>query len=348
MIRLATYNVEWFASLFDRDNALINDGSWSGRYDVTKAQQTAALGQVFQALDADGIMIIEAPDSGGKQSSTAALEAFAAHFGLRQNTAVIGFENDTQQEIAFLYDPTKMDVHHDPQGDESDADGSRTAPRFDSVFRLDLNVDAQPDTITFSKPPLELALHPKGGNPFRMIGVHAKSKAPHGARNREQEVRISIDNRRKQLAQCIWLRQRIDDHLAAGEDILVMGDFNDGPGLDEYEKLFGQSGIEIVLGVNKPDDQTLFDPHASTLLTPRSAVPTTARFYNHKTKTYLNALLDYIMISPKLRNRTAPSWTIWHPFDHPECFGDKPLCDALLTASDHFPVTIDLNFPTKG
>lgn len=348
MIRLATYNVEWFANLFDQKNALINDDSWSGRYNVQKSQQIAALGHVFRTIDADAIMVIEAPNSGGTQSSKAALETFAKHFKLRQNTAIVGFENDTQQEIALLYDPQKVDVIHDPKGPESGAEGSRVAPRFDGVFRLDLDIDAEPDTVTFSKPPLELALQIIDGPTLRMIGVHAKSKAPHGAKNREQEVRISIANRRKQLAQCIWLRQRIDDHLAAGEEILVMGDFNDGPGLDEYEKLFGQSGVEIVLGVNKPDGETLFDPHASTLLTPKAARPTTARFYHHQTKTYLNALLDYIMISPELLTKAAPEWKIWHPFDHPACFKDKSVCDALLTASDHFPVSIDLNFPKKG
>lgn len=347
-MRLATYNVEWFASLFDQDNQLINDGTWSGRYDVKKHQQTAALGQVFQALDADAVMVIEAPNSGGSQSAKTALENFAAHFKLRQNKAIVGFENDTQQEIALLYDPTKMDVIHNPKGRDSGENGSRVAPRFDGIFKIDLDTDAEPDKIRFSKPPLEVALQPVDGPPLRLIGVHAKSKAPHGAKTREQEVSISIANRRKQLAQCIWLRQRVDDHLKAGEELLVMGDFNDGPGLDEYEKLFGQSGVEIVLGVNKPADETMFDPHASTLLVPRTARPTTARFYNHKTKTYLNALLDYIMISPKLRAETAPEWKIWHPFDHPACFKDKSMCDALLTASDHFPVTIDLNFPTKG
>ncbi len=347
-MRFATYNVEWFASLFDQDNELIDDGTWSGRYDVKKYQQIAALGQVFQALDADAIMIIEAPNSGGTQSTKVALENFAKRFKLRQNTAIVGFENDTQQEIALLYDPTKMEVTHDPKGLASGESGSREAPRFDSVFKLDLDTDAEADTITFSKPPLELSVHPFDGPPMRLIGVHAKSKAPHGARNREQEVRISISNRRKQLAQCIWLRQRVDDHLATGDEVLVMGDFNDGPGLDEYEKLFGQSGVEIVLGVNKTKEETLFDPHASTLLLPRTARPTTARFYNHRTKTFLNALLDYIMISPKLRANTAPEWKIWHPFDHPACFKDKSMCEALLTASDHFPVTIDLNFPKKG
>ena len=183
-MRLATYNVEWFASLFDQKNKLIHDGSWSGRHNVTKSQQIEALGTVFQALDADGIMVIEAPNSGGSQSSKVALENSAQHFKLRQNTALVGFENDTQQEITFLFDPTKMEAYHDPQGRESGAEGSRVAPRFDSTFKLDLNTDAEPDTVTFSKPPLELAIFPTDGDPFRArFFLKAREIARHDRRD---------------------------------------------------------------------------------------------------------------------------------------------------------------------
>jgi len=44
MIRLATYNVEWFTNLFDQNNQLIEDNSWSGKWNVTKSMQINALG----------------------------------------------------------------------------------------------------------------------------------------------------------------------------------------------------------------------------------------------------------------------------------------------------------------
>ena len=335
-MRLATYNVEWFANLFDKDNALIEDQGWSGRHDVTRAQQIGALIEVFRALDADAIMVIEAPNTSRRQRTEVALETFAARAGLRANRAVMGFANETQQEIALLHDPARMEVSHDPQS-------SDRAPGFRDAYHLDLDTDGWPDPVKWSKPPLELAVFPAGGDPLRLIGVHAKSKAPHGARTPAEAVRISIDNRRKQLAQLIWLRHRIDDHLDRGEDLIVLGDFNDGPGLDEYEKLFGQSGIEIALGATLPPERQLYDPHGVRKLRPRDTAPTSARFYNHQSGTYLNALLDYIMLSPGLVARARPRWKIWHPFDNPNCFGDDALCRALLTASDHFPVTVDLD-----
>ena len=336
-MRLATYNVEWFANLFDDQDRLIADEEWSGRRDVTRQQQIEALGIVFTALDADAILVVEAPNSGHGQSTARALESFAKEFSLRTRKAIIGFVNDTQQEIALLYDPDQMQVHHDPMGEETGRKGSSTAPRFDGVFRIDLDVDATEDLVRFSKPPLELALTTKAGTDIRLIGAHLKSKAPHGAKTRDAALRASIANRRKQLAQAIWLRARITSHLEADEPLIVLGDLNDGPGLDEYEDLFGRSSVEIVLG----DD--MYDPHARQALQRRlGATPTTARFQMRNEPRFLQALLDYIMISPDLMTKN-PTWRIWHPFDDKHCWTLPELREALLTASDHFPLTLDID-----
>lgn len=342
-MRIATYNVEWFNALFDDSGALLDDGEWSARWNVTRADQLAALGIVFNALDADAVMVIEAPDHNGRRTTKRALEAFAAFAGIRARRAVIGFGNDTQQEIALLFDPDALTARHDPQGAVAGKKGSADAPRFDSVFRWDLDVDAFPDPIRFSKPPLELALQTPAGFAFRMIGVHAKSKAPHGATSEKERIRISIENRRKQLAQCIWLRQRVETHLRQNDPLIVLGDFNDGPGLDEYEKLFGRSGVEIVLGTDAQDPALrLAEPHARMALQGRLGPQlATARFYLRDENRFLSALLDYIMLSPDLAPR-SPGWRIWHPFDDPDCYGVPELREALLQASDHFPVSVDI------
>lgn len=342
MARIVTYNVEWFDALFDDDGEMIEDGGWSGRHDVTRGDQLEALGIVFTALDADAIMVIEAPDDNRRRSTKRALEGFAYAVGLRARRALLGFRNATQQEIALLYNPDVFDAAHDPIGHETGKKGAQDAPRFDSVFRFDLDTDAAADLVTWSKPPLEVALTVKeSGREVRLIGVHAKSKAPHGATNPQEIMRLAIENRRKQMAQCIWLRQRVDEHLIAGDSLIVMGDFNDGPGLDEYEKLFGRSGVEVVLGENGAAE--LFDPHAKLALGQRvGAMPTTARFWIQAERRYLQALLDYIMVSPDLM-KPRPDWRIWHPFDDPVCYETLELREALLTASDHFPVSLEID-----
>ncbi len=329
-MRLATYNVQWFSNLFDDEGNLMDDGAWSGRHDVRRRDQIAAIGIVFTALDADAVMVIEAPDSHRRRDGGAALEEFAKVMGLRARKALLGFVNHTQQEIGLLYDPDVLTAQHDPKG----------APRFDADYRIDLDVDASPEKVRWSKPPLELAVATAGGTQFRMIGVHAKSKAPHGARRKEEIMRIGIENRRKQLAQCIWLRERVEDHLDEGESLVVLGDFNDGPGLDEYERLFGRSGVEIVIG--EEDEERLYDPHAEALMRRRigGVGPTTSRFWLNGR--WMEAMLDYIMVSPDLREK-AGDWRIWHPFDDPGCADTPELREALLTASDHFPVSVELD-----
>ncbi|PCJ09412.1 MAG: endonuclease [Rhodobacteraceae bacterium] len=328
-MRLVSYNVEWFAALFDERDQLVLDQAPSGRHGIDRFTQGQALAQVFQTLDADAVMVIEAPNSGRSQSTVKALQNFAERVGVRARQVVMGFANDTQQEIALMFDPDVLQVRHDPQQDEM-------APRFDGVFNIDLDIDARLDHVRFSKPPLELAVTTAGGRELRLIGAHLKSKAPHGARNRDAEIRLSIANRRKQLAQAIWLRRRVEQHLQDGQDLIVMGDLNDGPGLDEYERLFGHSSVEIVMG------EEMQDPHASHLSQPRAvALPSSSRFFNPKTKRFFCALLDYVMLSPGLMD-LAPEWRIWHPFEDAECYGDVALREALLAASDHFPVSLDI------
>lgn len=342
-MRLATYNVEWFSNLFDRNGVMLEDGGWSARYNVTRADQLGSLGIVFTAMDADAVMIIEAPDNNRRHKTVAMLEAFAARYGLRTRKALLGYENETQQEIALLYDPDRLTAEHDPIGLPDEPVEGVSSPRFDTSYRIDLNIDGTLDTVRFSKPPLEVAATSARGTRFRMIGVHVKSKAPHGAESEAQIKRLAIENRRKQLAQCIWLRERVLEHLRAKESLIVMGDFNDGPGIDEYEKLFGRSGVEIVLGWDEPHETRLFDPHARIAFAKKlAAMPSTARFYLDDKGAYFSALLDYIMVSPDIRAK-GPKWRIWHPFDDPGCYRVPELREALLTASDHFPVTIDVD-----
>jgi endonuclease/exonuclease/phosphatase family metal-dependent hydrolase len=331
-LRFATYNVEWFDSLFDDTGRLLADEGWSGRRDVTRRAQAEALGTVFRALDADAVMVIEAPDTGSRRSTTRALTSFVQAFGLRTSATITGFANDTQQEIALLYDPARLTARHEPMA-------TTGAPRFDTEFRIDLDIDAFPDPVRFSKPPLELTVTTASGQALHLIGAHLKSKAPHGARNRDDVMRLAIANRRKQLAQAIWLRARIDALLSEGQSVILLGDLNDGPGLDEFESLFGRSSVEIVMGQG---DTALHDPHATEALASRiSAQPATSRFFIEPENRYLQALLDYVMVSPDLMAR-QPEWRIWHPFDNPRCWRDPELREALLTASDHFPVTLDL------
>ena len=344
-LRIASWNVCWFTRLFDDRGGLLADDEWSGLYDVTRRRQAVAIARVLRLVDADIFAIIEAPDTSGRRSTVAALERFAVACGLRARQALIGFPSHTEQEIALLVDPDRIAARHAPTGRLlTEADIGRAGdevPRFDGVYPLDLDGDGEIDLHRFSKPPLEADIIVDATEKLRLIAVHAKSKAPRGAANRAEAVALSLLNRRKQLAQCAWLRARIDEHLAAGDEVVTLGDFNDGPGLDKYERVYGRSGVEVVIGDSDVPERQLRTPfvRARSL---SQARPSTARFYQAATGRYLNALIDFVMLSHRLAARAAPEWRIWHPFDDAECFADAEIKRALLEASDHFPVSVDL------
>jgi endonuclease/exonuclease/phosphatase family metal-dependent hydrolase len=334
-MRIATYNIEWFDSLFDARDRLRLDATRARRHGVSRAEQGHALATVFRAIDADAVLIVEAPDASSKRSTVAALEAFAAAFDLRTRCAVMGFANHTKQEIALLFDPDALSAEHAPRP------GDFRVPRFDGAFEIDLEIDHHKDTVRFSKPPLELDVETALGTRFHMIGAHLKSKAPHAAKTSADVTRVAVANRRTQQAQAIWLRARIEQHLGEGTPLIVLGDLNDGPGVDAFEGLSGRSSLEIVLGAG--GDAPLREPHAEQALHARlGASPTTARFWLEHEQRYLQALLDYVMLSEELMD-TNPRWRIWHPLDDPECWGNPRLREALVAASDHFPVSVDLD-----
>ena len=79
-LRLATWNIEWANALFDDDGALLNDDAPSARHGVARAQQIAGIVAVLQALDVDGLMVIEGPDTNAQRSTVRALLINAAAF----------------------------------------------------------------------------------------------------------------------------------------------------------------------------------------------------------------------------------------------------------------------------
>jgi exonuclease III len=340
VLRLATYNVAWFNVLFDDHGGFLNNSSVSTRHDVSKAQQFAAIGAVFRAMDADGIMVIEAPDTNGRRSSVVSLQRFAKHFGLRTDRAVTGFTSTTEQEISFLFDPNIMSVRHDPMGP---SDAISPAPRFD--VDLSYFVDGHQQSARFSKPPLELEVTLAKGGVLRVIGVHIKSKAVYDAKTPAGFNKISVQNRRKQLAESFWLRARIDQVLAQNASLLIMGDLNDGPGLDDYEQKFGYSSVEVISGQSDPQKQQLFDPNSLPAAKNWGQnTPTSSRFWDQNSKTYYETMLDFIMVSENIA-QSRPIWRIWHPLKDLEIVKNIDLAEALLLASDHFPVSVDLSLP---
>ncbi len=359
-MRLACWNVEWFDALFDAEDRLLLDERRARRYGVTRREQAEAVAAAIRAVDPDALLVVEAPNTGSRsgRSAVRALEGFAARFGLRQSAALSGFESETDQELVLLYDPSRISAKHDPQGPSPEpprglaalAAPSAEAPRFDGLYRRDVNGDGEAETHRFIRPPLELDLrHKPSGAALRLIGAHLKSKAGANGKDREAAAAQHLANRRKQLAEALWLRERIEAHLARGEDLVVLGDFNDGPGLDLYERRLGVSSLDAIIGTGAPPDRRLRTSETKVRWTPDHGwVPASARFHDAATGGTVDALIDFILISPGLAERAEPQWRIWNPWQDAALAREVETTRALTLASDHFPVSLDLKFALQS
>ena len=247
-MRRAARNVEWFDTLFDRDGRIKAGREPSGREGVEAGERVEAVPGILRALDADALLVVEAPDISRRRDGPAFLEPFAARAGIRARRALIGFANDTRQEVALLHEPDAVEARHDPRE-------AADAPRVDR--HLDVDLDGQRTRIRFSKPPLEAILTVEG-SALRPIGVRAEARSRR-APDPGASARRAVASRRKLIGQCIWIRRRAEAHPAAGDALVVPGDFNGDPGLDAYEARHGRPGVGTVLGRG---ERALHDPHA--------------------------------------------------------------------------------------
>lgn len=329
-LRLCSYNLEWFDDLFDHHNQMRTDSKSEARL--------AAVADVMRAIDADLTGIVEAPGttaSTGK-STVACLEGFAAYFGLRQSKALIGFPSRGRQEIAVLYDPEKVNAVHDPGGKRS----STKNPPFDKAFECDSDEDGIREIYRHYRPPLEVKVTKLGtGASFQLAVVHAKSKGIFSKNDLIHYQREELRNRRKLFAECSHIRKRIDEWLEDELSVVVMGDINDGPGMDVVEFRFARSAVETIMG-------EVFEPEMilkSWVGKPKwgrfGFEPSSARFTDRFTEDLVNVLIDHILVSLDIKVVERDPHCVWNPF---QLENAKRYKKELLAASDHFPVTLDL------
>lgn len=93
----------------------------------------------------------------------------------------------------------------------------------------------------------------KGGEVFRVLGVHFKSKGIFDALEWTRWWQMADANRERLLAQCRHFREEfLNPYLidAGTKDIplILCGDINDGPGFDTSEMRLKASGVETLMG----------------------------------------------------------------------------------------------------
>ncbi|HEX6024510.1 MAG TPA: endonuclease/exonuclease/phosphatase family protein [Solirubrobacter sp.] len=305
-----------FRTQFRRDG-VVNDTA-------TTAERLASM---LQAIDADVIAIQEGP------SRAAELALFVDTY---LDGAYAFFHGDTggQQKLALLY--------------RNVTSAALTAPtELVTAWEADVDGDAILDSYRFTRTPLVVDLQ-IGDQPLQLIVVHTKSNFINMGRElwenpetRQAFIVEALTNRRRISAEGMRIRRYLDRRLAAdpAAPIIVLGDLNDGPGLDYFEERYLTHNVtDIVVGsAYRPEWQFAHAQHDVEADRRYTAV-----FEDFiPTREVRRLLLDHILVSPGLAPRRVPgSGAIRHTE-----YGAQVVDGGVRRQDrpcDHRPVTVDL------
>jgi endonuclease/exonuclease/phosphatase family metal-dependent hydrolase len=122
---------------------------------------------------------------------------------------------------------------------------------FYDPWEEDIDEDGLKERHRWERKPLEVVFK-IGANGLRLrtILVHAKSKVVFSVVDLYDFQKISAANRKRLMGQALKLRRRLDALLRDPNRIplIVMGDLNDGPGMDPFERMLGRSFVETIMG----------------------------------------------------------------------------------------------------
>ena len=256
-MRIVDWNIEHMNSWF-----VANDDEWSpalrrsyspGRNsrgggaigDVPALAKRAAA--VLGKLDPDLICIQE---GAGEEEVTLFLDRYLSLPGSKA-WQVLGGSGGRQKLVVAA----RLD--RDIKAMES-ADDSGLQARLKPQFEADIDGDSVFDTARFARVPqvVDLKAH---GTEIRVVNCHLKSKhvgqGPRLWRGSEEErlqyTRAALAARRRISAEAFRIRGYLDKLFEIDPDrlLLLVGDLNDGPGFDYFERRYLTHGItDIVFG----------------------------------------------------------------------------------------------------
>lgn len=326
-LKIGVYNVEWMRDLFDTDG----NPKTSGK-ELTRSQQLA---DVIKAMDPDFLGIVEGPNTlvNGSKTASKQLEIWTQTFIHSSNyIGIHGFPSAGQQELCAIYNPDKVNVLFTPE--------TKSGKRFDEPFLQDTTNRLIKEQYKHYRPPLELSILDLDDTLItRVIIAHTKSKGIFDMVDYARFEQISARDRLKLFAECMSIRERCDEYLEKNQQVMVMGDINDGFELDFYENKFAKSAVEILLGDVWKPELVLKPVLPKPKLNSYGYTPNSSKYKDRITGDQINVLIDHILASQGLN---VLSGTVWNPYLEKSNVTIQAISDSLKKASDHFPVLCEI------
>lgn len=337
MVKLVNWNIEWMNNWF----VPISEGAPAWRainpaVTVEGAPSAAArAAQVINVLSADVVAIQEGPSREGE------MRLFIDDF-LAGDWEIIGPSGSGAQKLYLLI----------RQGGRIE-DAQRIWPDKGPLdLSLPWPVDVTGDLIVegyqFTREPLAAELT-VAGRRMSVVNLHSKSKYIHGGRRlwdneatRPQFIAQAVRNRRRIAAELMRVRQWLDAALEADpeERIAVLGDLNDGPGVDFFEEHYLINNVVAIVSGNPFNPRRMLR-HAfiDRELKERNFTARFDDFIDNINDRPL--LLDHILLSPSLywgglRNARIEHEAFEAAVGSGRSRDDRP--------SDHRPQSVTLEF----
>jgi endonuclease/exonuclease/phosphatase family metal-dependent hydrolase len=340
-IKLIEWNMEWMNDLFmpgakraqfrpDQEKPLHGTN-------CTVGERRRHLAGVINELAPDILVCVEGPSmdeelqlffendvTGSWKVALQVSPGQAQNVGIAVRTDL----NKFAVEALKIWD-TRSDKNFDPFLEDTDDDGIKEQHRFE-------------------RRPLYAQVSTGEGRPFRIFGLHLKSKGIFDSYEWARWWDRAAGNRKKLLAQATHIRSKFLDPYLSTEDtknipLIVCGDINDGPGMDASEKRLFGSAVERLMGsVWKPDlclGNALFDSLSAKDKDELdfSSIYTTSYRDPIFNNTYQREWIDHILYTEiraggwitggRVHQRLPDGSLIWNKYPH---------------ASDHFPVSADI------
>jgi exonuclease III len=338
-MRIVNWNIEWMNDWFVGGGSVAfrENNLRKGINDV--AALCTRVADVVKDLDPDVLTIQEGP------SDIREMELFVENF-LADNQGeslfdiFIGMDGGAQKLYAFVKKGGEFKNPVLPTDD--------LTLELQDPFEVDIVGDYELEGYEFTRLPLvvEGALDNENSK-LRIIILHTKSKYVHNGRSlwddldtRMQFVKAAMKNRRRISAEAMRVRLYVDEFLKQNQDsfVVITGDFNDGPGIDYFERHYLTHNItDILLGSTYYPNRMFKHAFIERVTEDKRFTAIFNDFVDDIPERPL--LLDHILVSPALSSKIQDSGIAHQEY---EAGTDGNASGRQRHVSDHRPVYIDL------